>query len=102
MFSSSHEGWETPTLLGPLERANLNHWLSLSNGLDRVGVSQPSSEDGNRCSFRNVVFLCCLERQTMYNVQKPSNLDCYPVVAENGRLVLCFSYLRIQLILSVL
>jgi hypothetical protein len=22
----SHEGRETPTLLGPLERANLNHW----------------------------------------------------------------------------
>jgi hypothetical protein len=26
MFSSSGEGWETHTLLGPLERANLNHW----------------------------------------------------------------------------
>jgi hypothetical protein len=35
----SGEQSETPTLLGPLERANLNH----------------SPEDGNRSSFRNAV-----------------------------------------------
>jgi hypothetical protein len=39
---------ETPILLGPLERANLNHWTS--------DVSSPSPEDGNRSSLRNVVF----------------------------------------------
>jgi hypothetical protein len=22
------EGWETPTVLGPVERASLNHWIS--------------------------------------------------------------------------
>jgi hypothetical protein len=26
LFPSSGEGRKTPTLLGPLERANLNHW----------------------------------------------------------------------------
>jgi hypothetical protein len=40
-------GGKTPTQLGPIERANLHHW---------VGVSPPSLEDGNRSSFRNVVF----------------------------------------------
>jgi hypothetical protein len=49
LFPSSGEGRETPTLLGHLQRANLYHWA-------RVGVSLPSSEDGNRSSFRNVVF----------------------------------------------
>jgi hypothetical protein len=38
LFLSSGERRETPTLLGPLERANLNH---------RAGVSLPSPEDGN-------------------------------------------------------
>jgi hypothetical protein len=45
LFPSSGEGGEkTPTQLGPLERANLSH------------SSPPSPEDGNRSSFRNVVF----------------------------------------------
>jgi hypothetical protein len=28
LFPSSGEGEVTPTLLGPLERANLNHWIA--------------------------------------------------------------------------
>jgi hypothetical protein len=48
LFSSSGEGWETPTLLGPLERANLNHNL-----------------------------LYFLEYQTMDKVQKPCKPGCY-------------------------
>jgi hypothetical protein len=28
LFLSSGEGWETPTLLGQLEKANLNHWTT--------------------------------------------------------------------------
>jgi hypothetical protein len=28
MFPSSDDGWETPTLLGPLDRANLNQWAT--------------------------------------------------------------------------
>jgi hypothetical protein len=31
LFPSSGEGRETPTLLGPLERDNLNHWTSDTN-----------------------------------------------------------------------
>jgi hypothetical protein len=38
-FLSSGEGWETPTLLGPLR-------LTLSNGPTRVDVSFRSPEDG--------------------------------------------------------
>jgi hypothetical protein len=36
----------------------LGQWLrlALSKGANRVGVSLPSPEDGNRSSFRNVVF----------------------------------------------
>jgi hypothetical protein len=49
LFPSSDKGTETPTLLGPFEKANLNHWT-------RVGVSFPSPEDGNRFSLRNVLF----------------------------------------------
>jgi hypothetical protein len=28
LFPTSREGRETPTLLGPLKSANLNHWTS--------------------------------------------------------------------------
>jgi hypothetical protein len=31
LFASSGEWWETPTLLGPLERANINHWAIYIN-----------------------------------------------------------------------
>jgi hypothetical protein len=57
LFPSSGEGRKTPTLLGPLEGANLNHDLSLalSKGPNRVGVFPPSPENGSRSSFRNVV-----------------------------------------------
>jgi hypothetical protein len=41
------EGWETATLLGLLERANLGYWTT-------------SPEDGNRISFRNVVLFVCV------------------------------------------
>jgi hypothetical protein len=37
-------GGETATHLGPLKRVNLDHWCP------------PSAKDGNRSSFRNVVF----------------------------------------------
>jgi hypothetical protein len=30
-FSSSGEGREAPTLMGPLDRANLNHWAQSQN-----------------------------------------------------------------------
>jgi hypothetical protein len=43
-FHPQVRGWEAPTLLGPLERANLNHWigldwrLALSKGSSRIGA----------------------------------------------------------------
>jgi hypothetical protein len=39
-------------MLGSLGRATLSH----SKGLNRVGVSLTTPEDGNRSSFQNVVF----------------------------------------------
>jgi hypothetical protein len=52
--------------------------LALSKGPIRVGVSPPPSpEDGNRSSFRNVLFSNYLEFWMMDEVQKPidSELD---------------------------
>jgi hypothetical protein len=62
LFTSSCEGRETSTLLG----SNFSHWTTDSKELTGVGVSLPSPEDGNRSSFRNVVFNSYLEFRTMY------------------------------------
>jgi hypothetical protein len=48
-----------------------------------VCVSHPSPEDGNRSSFRNVVFL---EYLKMDKVQKPSNPKCYNPSSEPFRI----------------
>jgi hypothetical protein len=47
------KSWKISTLLGPLESANPNHWISvLSNGPNKVSVSYPIlSENGNRAGF---------------------------------------------------
>jgi hypothetical protein len=44
LFPSSDEG-ETPTLLDPLERANLNR-LSSEQGDERVGVAEEGKAQG--------------------------------------------------------
>jgi hypothetical protein len=49
--------------------------LALSKGHNKVGVSLPSPEGGNRSSFRNVVFSNYLEFRTMDKVQKPSDSE---------------------------
>jgi hypothetical protein len=54
----------TPTLLGPLERANLDYWSS-AKGPNKLGVSLSSPEEGNRSSFRNIVFSRSLQFRTM-------------------------------------
>jgi hypothetical protein len=43
LFQSSGAGWEAPTTLDILERANINHWTRLapSKGPGRVGPSPP-------------------------------------------------------------
>jgi hypothetical protein len=71
MFPSSGDGRKTPTLLGPLERADLT---------TVGGVLRPSHEDGNRPSFWNVLFSSYLEFQTMDKVQNPSNSEYYTIV----------------------
>jgi hypothetical protein len=47
LFPSSGEGREIPTLLGSLERANLNHMSVFSKGSNKVGVSLSSLGGGN-------------------------------------------------------
>jgi hypothetical protein len=71
-------GRKTPTLLGPLERDNLNQSLrlSLSKGPNRVGLVFPPPEDGNRSNFGNVVFSSYLEFWKLDKVQNPSNSKC--------------------------
>jgi hypothetical protein len=54
-------------------------------GHNRIGVSLPSPEEGNRSSFRNVVFYSYLEFRTMNKVQKPSDSDCYTPSSEPFR-----------------
>jgi hypothetical protein len=72
MFPSSCEGMETPTRLGSLERAG-----PVPAEPDRVRVSLPSPEEGNRSSFRNAVLSFYFEYPTMKNVQKSSHSECY-------------------------
>jgi hypothetical protein len=57
LFPSSGDGKETPTLLGPLGRANLQ-WLrsAFSKWPKRVGVSLQTPEDGKRSTFCTIVF----------------------------------------------
>jgi hypothetical protein len=69
------EGRETPTLFDSsiIESA-------LSKEPNRVGVSCPSPGDGNRSSFRNVVFSTYLEFWLTDKVHKPNYSEiqsCY-------------------------
>jgi hypothetical protein len=58
-------GRRTPTLLGLK--------LALSNGPNKVDVSLPSPEDGNRFIFRNIVFSSYLEFRRMDKIQNASD-----------------------------
>jgi hypothetical protein len=75
VFLTSGEGRETPTLLGPLERAtsSLEIELTFYKGPSRVGVSHHSPEDGKRSNFRNLVYRNYLEFRMMDEVHKPMN-----------------------------
>jgi hypothetical protein len=73
-----------PTLLGILKRANLNHWkVALSIVPNKVGVSFPSYEGGNRWSFQRVVLSSYSGYQPMAKVQTPSNSESIHT-ARNG------------------
>jgi hypothetical protein len=86
-------GGGTPTLLGSLEELTRPFLallrLALSKEPNRVGVSLPSPEDGNRSSFRNFVFCYYLEFRTMNKVQKPSHSECYTPLSEPFRRYNC-------------
>jgi hypothetical protein len=49
---------------------------ALSKGLNRVVVSFPSLEDGNRHSFQNVMFYSYLESQMVDKVHKLIDSEC--------------------------
>jgi hypothetical protein len=68
---------ETPTLLGPLKRANLNHWVT---------ETDPVSETSCFLVFRF---------GTMDKVRKPSNSERYTPLSESFRL-----YLQMYLCIS--
>jgi hypothetical protein len=69
LFPSPGQGGKTPCQLGPLEK------LTSITGPNWLGVFPPWPEDGNRSSFRNVVFSNFLEYWTMDKVKKLSNSD---------------------------
>jgi hypothetical protein len=69
--------WSQAFILAIIIQTLVVQWLrlALSKGPNRADVSpSPSSEDGNRSSFRNVVFLrISVDGQS----SKPSNFECY-------------------------
>jgi hypothetical protein len=65
--------------------------LALSKEPNRVAVSLPSPEEGNRSSFRNAVFQY-LEFRTMDKVQKPSNSKLIVLVHFMGADRLCTAW----------
>jgi hypothetical protein len=72
VFTSSGEGREAQTLLGPLEIANLNHGNQF---FLRDTTQSPSPADGSRSSIRNVFFTSYLEFRTMGKVLRPSDSE---------------------------
>jgi hypothetical protein len=70
LFPSPGEKVEVPTLLGPLERANINHW----NHLPPPHLRMETDTFPKRCVF------LYLEFRTMDKVQKPSNSESYITV----------------------
>jgi hypothetical protein len=46
LFPSSGEGGETPTLLDPLERANLNHWRTYASITTAIQIPETRFVNG--------------------------------------------------------
>jgi hypothetical protein len=68
---------ETPTLFGPLETANLNHWTALSKGPNRVGVSSPHLKTETDPGSLNVLLSRYLEFRTVDKFHKPNDSKRY-------------------------
>jgi hypothetical protein len=76
LFLSSCEGRETPTVLGPLGRADLNNWPAPSR--DPTGKASPSTHLGTEEDpASETLFYCYLEYRTTNKVYKPSDSECY-------------------------
>jgi hypothetical protein len=61
LFASSDEGRETPTLLGPFERANLNLWTKSTNPVIlNVIYHRQNPLDSNLSCFDNHKFTVCV------------------------------------------
>lgn len=65
-----------PTLSGPLESSNLNHW-SISEGPKILDVSLFSLEEGSRFNFRNVVFNRYFKFRKMHKVHNASESELH-------------------------
>jgi hypothetical protein len=63
LLSSSDKWLETPTPLGPLVRANLNHWLALSVGVNRVSPT-PQLRVKTDLYLERYIHLCFLKYLT--------------------------------------
>jgi hypothetical protein len=85
-------------VLGPLRSANLNHCIQRES--NTVGVSLRSPEDGNRSSFRNVVFYSYLEFRTMDKAHKLSNSECYTQLSEPFKLYMQFISIILKKLVS--
>jgi hypothetical protein len=66
-------------------------------GPNRVGVFLASPEDGNRFSFRNVVFSSCFEYGTMDKDHKASDSECYILSSEPYRLCVLINKSEVKL-----
>jgi hypothetical protein len=76
---------EPPTLLGPLDRANLNHWtLALSKGPNRVGGSLHLRTEADPVS-ETLCDLVTLDFRMMDKFQKPISFQCNILSSEPFR-----------------
>jgi hypothetical protein len=85
-FRLQVRGKETPTLLGPLERANLQ--FAVSKGSNTIDASLPLPEDGNRTSFRNDIFSSIQNSERWPKSRNPAiliNSECFPASSESFR-----------------
>jgi hypothetical protein len=74
-FHPQMKGGETPTLLGPLERPNLNHWMTQKTTAFRKVDLLPSSDGGGETP----TLLGPLERANL-------NTECYTQPSEHFRI----------------
>jgi hypothetical protein len=78
MFPSSGEGRKTPTLLGPLERANLNRLY----GTQQSRCLPPLIWLRKQSQFRKIAFYSYWEYRTMDKVYESGDSECHTPSSE--------------------